>query len=206
MTNLKVKLTSGIVTAAFVAGVVAPAGAFAATNLTVSGNGADSTNKVKVKNVKKTKVKQSNTSTVSNSVGVSQNTGGNTASKNTGGDVTVTSGNATATVTVTNITGSNYLTWDAMCGCMMPENTVDISGNGADSYNKVKIVNYDSTKVSQNNTATIVNSISVSQNTGDNKANKNTGEGSVEVMSGEAHAEITVDNTTGDNVLGSMTP
>lgn len=203
MTNLKVKLTTGIVAAAFVAGVVAP-GAFAATDVTVSGNGADSTNKVKVKNVKKTKVKQSNTSNVTNAVGVTQNTGGNKASKNTGGDVTVTSGNATATVTVTNTTGSNYLTWDAMCGCMMPENTVDVSGNGADSYNKVKIVNYDSTYVSQKNTATIVNSISVGQTTGDNKANKNTGEGAVEVKSGDAHAEITVDNTTGDNMLGSM--
>ncbi len=206
MTNLKVKLTTGLVTAAFVAGVVAPAGAMASTNVTVSGNGADSTNKVKVKNVKKTKVKQSNTSNVTNAIGVSQNTGGNSANKNTGGDVTVTSGNATATVTVTNMTGGNYLSWDAMCGCMMPDNTVDVKDNGADSYNKVKIVNYDSSYISQNNSATIVNSINVGQTTGDNKANKNTGEGTVEVMSGEAHAEITVDNTTGDNVLGSMTP
>ena len=206
MTNLKVKLTTGLVTAAFVAGVIAPAGAFAATNVTVSGNGVDSTNKVKVKVVKKSKVKQSNTSNVTNAIGVSQNTGGNSANKNTGGDVTVTSGNATATVGVTNTTGGNYMAWDSNCGCMMPDNTIDISGNGADSHNKVKIVNYDSTKISQTNSATIVNSISVSQTTGDNKANKNTGEGTVDVMSGDTHAEITVDNTTGDNVLGSMTP
>lgn len=205
MTNLKVKLTTGIVAAAFVAGVVAP-GAFAATDVTVSGNGADSTNKVKVKNVKKDKVKQKNTSTVNNTVGVSQNTGGNKASKNTGGDVTVTSGNATATVMVSNMTGSNYLTWDAMCGCMMPENMIEISGNGADSYNKVKIKNSDSTEVTQTNKATITNVIGVEQTTGDNKANKNTGEGTVHVMSGDAHADITVDNTTGDNMLGSMTP
>ena len=205
MTNLKMKLTSGIVTAAFVAGVIAPAGAFAATNVTVSGNGPDSTNKVKVKNVKKTKLKQSNTSSVVNSIGVSQNTGGNTANKNNGGDVTVTSGNATATVNVTNSTGSNYMTWDSVCGCMVSDTTVDVKDNGADSYNKVKVVNYDSTKVTQNNTAAIVNAISVGQTTGDNKANKNNG-GAVEVTSGDASAEITVENTTGDNVLGPMTP
>jgi len=205
MTNLKVKLTTGLVTAAFVAGVFAPAGAMAATNVTVSGNGADSTSKVKVKNVKKSKVKQSNTANVTNAIGVSQNTGGNKANKNTGGDVTVTSGNATATVDVTNTTGGNFLAWDSNCGCMVPENTVDISGNGADSYNKVKVVNYDSTKVMQSNSATIVNSITVSQTTGDNKANKNTN-GSVDVTSGDTDAHITVDNMTGDNVLGSMTP
>jgi hypothetical protein len=204
MTNLKVKLTSGFVTAALVAGVVAPAGAMAATNVTISGNGADSYNKVKVKNVKKTSVKQKNTANVSNTIGVNQNTGGNKANKNTGGDVTVTSGNATATVSVTNMTGGNYLAWDSECGCIT-DTTVDIKDNGADSVNKANIVNYSSTKVYQGNSATITNSIGVSQTTGDNSANKNTG-GSVDVMSGDAHAEITVENTTGDNVLGNVTP
>jgi hypothetical protein len=204
MTNLKVKLTTGLVTAAVVAGAIAP-GAFAAKTVTVSGNGADSTNKVKVKEVKKTKVKQSNTATVANTVGVTQNTGGNKASKNTGGDVTVTSGNATATVNVTNTTGGNYLAWDAECGCVAHDSTIEIMDNGADSHNKVKIVNYDSTKVSQTNSATIINTVSVSQTTGDNKANKNTN-GTVDVTSGDADASVTIENTTGDNVLGSMTP
>lgn len=205
MTNLRVKLTTGFVTAAFVAGVVAPAGAMAATNVKVSGNGADSTNKVKVKEVKKAKVKQTNTATVANTVGVSQNTGGNKANKNTGGGVTVTSGNATATVAITNTTGGNYSAWDSECGCVQ-DVTIEILDNGADSENKAKVVNINSKKVSQTNSATILNTVSVSQTTGDNKANKNTGEGTVEVTSGEVNADITIDNTTGDNVHGSVTP
>lgn len=202
MTNLKFKLTTGLVTGAFLAGAVLPAGAFAATNVTVSGNGYKSTNKVVVKNTKKTKVSQTNTSVVSNSVGVTQNTGGNKANGNTGGDVTVTSGEASATVSVTNTTGGNNLVWDN-CGCVVPDTTVDISGNGSKSTNTVKVYNYDSTKVSQTNSAVISNSVGVTQTTGNNQANHNTN-GSVDVTSGDATADVTISNTTGDNVIGSI--
>lgn len=206
MTNLKLKLTSAVVTGAFLAGVVLPTGAFAANTVTVSGNGSDSVNKVKIKAVKKSKVKQTNSATVINSVGVSQNTGGNKANKNTGGgDVNVNSGDATANVTITNTTGGNVLVMEN-CGCPEADNTVDVKDNGSDSVNKVKISSYSKNVVKQSNTAVITNGVNVGQNTGDNEANANTGDGAVHVDSGEANASVEITNTTGDNVLGPSNP
>jgi hypothetical protein len=112
MTNLKLKLTTGLVTAAFFAGVVAPAGAFAANNVTVKGNGAGSYNKVNISSNSVYKVDQSNETLVVNGVLVAQNTGMNEANQNTGGagsDPSVDSGNADATVTNVVTTGSNVL-------------------------------------------------------------------------------------------------
>lgn len=200
MTNLKLKVTSAIVTSAFLIGVVLPSGAFAANDVTVSENGASSVNKVKIKTVKKSKVKQNNSSAVTNSVGVTQNTGGNNANKNTGGDVAINSGNATSNVTINNTTGGNNLVMED-CGCPDSDNNIDISGNGSDSVNKVKISSYSKHVVKQSNSAVIVNGVSIGQNTGDNKANSNTG-GSVEINSGDADATVEINNTTGDNVLG----
>lgn len=196
----KVKLTSGFVTAAFLAAVVLPTGAHAAT-VKVNKNGADSTNKVKIKSEKKSKVKQSNSTAVVNLVGVLQNTGGNSANKNTGdGGVSVNSGDATATVTNTTTTGGNVAHVNN-CGCPEEETNVVIRKNGADSTNKVVISSTNSNKVSQNNETLVVNGVMVAQNTGMNEANQNTGSGEIDVDSGEANATVTNSVTTGGNEL-----
>jgi len=197
----KVKLTTGFVTAAFLAAVVLPSGAFAANTVTVSGNGADSHNKVKIKSNKKTKVKQSNSTAVVNMVGVMQNTGGNKANKNTGnGGVSVDSGNATATVTNTTTTGGNHAVVNP-CDCVEGDNTIDVKNNGADSTNKVKVVSNSTYKVSQSNETFVMNGVLVAQNTGMNQANQNTGDGEVGVDSGAAEATVTNEVATEGNVL-----
>ena len=95
--TLKSKLTTSIVSAALLATSFAPA-AFADT-IEIVNNGADSTNVVNTTDTNVTGVHQSNSTYVVNAIGVSSNTGGNTANQNTGGDTTVDTGNATSTVT-----------------------------------------------------------------------------------------------------------
>lgn len=199
MTNLRMKMTTGMVTAAFLAGVIAPASAFAADTVTISGNGAGSTNKVTIKNKKKTKVDQYNGTAVLNLTGVFQNTGGNKANGNTGGTVDVNSGNSTSTVTNTTTTGSNSATVNG-CGCPDVDNTVDVKNNGADSTNTVKITNESKFKAIQTNETLVVNGTLVDQNTGGNRANNNTG-GDVTVDSGNATSTVTNNTTTGGNTL-----
>ncbi len=199
MNNLKVKLTAGLATAALLATTVAPA-AFADTN-TIRGNGAGSTNKIKVKNKNKTEVTQSNATAVINLTGVLQNTGGNTANNNTGnGNVTVNSGNATSTVTNTTTSSSNTANVD-LCGCPTGDTTNEIKNNGAGSYNKIKVKNFNKTEVEQTNEVLVVNGTLVAQNTGSNHANNNTGDGDTTVDSGNATANVTNNTTTGSNVL-----
>lgn len=196
--TLKTKLVGGLAMGAMMAGVLLPSGAFAST-VTVSGNGAGSKNHVKLVTKNSTVVSQSNSAYVVNSVGVSQNTGGNKANKNVGGDVSVTSGNATSTVTNTTTTGDNVVVANP-CGCAMPDATVKIKGNGAGSYNNVKVVNSNSSVVYQVNMTSVVNGVNVSQNNGDNHAKGNVG-GDVDVTSGDAMSTVTNTVTTGGNVL-----
>lgn len=200
MTNLKIRLAAGFTTAAILATSFAPA-AFAATDVTVTGNGAGSLNKVKVKNINKTRVRQSNSTAVVNLTGVFQNTGGNTANNNTGGgNVDVNSGDATSNVTNRTRTGGNDATVNP-CGCPTGDTTITISDNGADSTNKVKVYNTNRTTVGQTNETLVVNGTLVAQNTGGNHANNNTGDGSVDVDSGNASSTVTNTVTTGGNVL-----
>ena len=201
--NLKTKLTAGIAMGAFLVGVVAPVGAFAA-DVTISSNGKDSTNKVKVTTTKKTMVSQKNASAVKNNVGIAQNTGGNKANGNTGaGVVSITTGNAKATVTNNTTTGGNTAVLDN-CGCMPASQNLTIKDNGKDSTNTITVSSCDSTMVSQMNMAWVVNEVGVIQNTGMNSANGNTVKdgGDPSIATGNANATVTNNTTTGDNVLG----
>jgi len=199
MNNLKVKLTTGLATAALLATTFAPV-AFASTN-TISDNGAGSTNKIKFKNSNKTKVTQSNATAVINLTGVLQNTGNNTANNNSGnGDVTVDSGNANSTVNNTTISGSNTATAD-LCGCPTENTTNTINNNGARSDNKIIVKNFNKSKVEQTNETLVVNGTLIAQNTGSNHANNNTGDGNVNVYSGNTTANVNNSTTTGSNFL-----
>jgi hypothetical protein len=199
MNNLKVKLTTGLATAALLATTFAPV-AFASTN-TISNNGAGSTNKIKFKNSNKTKVTQSNATAVINLTGVLQNTGNNTADKNTGkGDVTVDSGNANSTVNNTTISGSNTATVD-LCGCPTGNTTNTINNHGAGSDNEIIVKNFNKSKVEQTNETLVVNGTHIAQNTGSNHANNNTGNGDVKVDSGNTTANVNNYTITGSNVL-----
>jgi hypothetical protein len=78
------------------------------------------------------------------------------------------------------------------------DTTVEISGNGSDSYNKADVDISTSTVVTQNNNANIQNNVSISANSGDNKANDNTG-GDVSIDTGDASANVSVNNAANSN-------
>jgi hypothetical protein len=202
--NLKTKLAVGMGTVAFMVALAAPA-AFAA-DVTISSNGKDSTNKVKVTTTKKTMLSQKNVAAVSNSVGITQNTGNNKANNNTGGDVVITTGNAKATVTNTTTTGGNVAVLND-CGCVPVDQSLTIKDNGKDSTNTITVSSCDSTMVSQMNMAWVVNQVGVTQNTGMNNANGNTVKdgGDPSITTGNTHATVTNTTTTGDNVYGPAT-
>lgn len=201
MTNIKAKITAGIVTGSLLAGLALPVGAFAANTVTISGNGAGSYNKVRIRSHKTTTATQTNIADVGNLTGVFQNTGGNRANRNTGdGNINVNSGNATSTVANTTTIGGNTATVNG-CGCPSGNNTVNVKDNGADSYNEVAIRKSSNTTAEQTNVAFVFNDTLVDQNTGDNRANNNTGSGGVDVNSGDADSTVTNDTTTGGNTL-----
>jgi hypothetical protein len=104
--------------------------------INIMGNGADSVNKVKLAMGSDATVVQDNNADIYNSIYANANTGWNKAKDNTGGDVLVMTGDAIADVTVDNLANFNWANLD--CGCVLDDVTATISGNGADSYNKIK--------------------------------------------------------------------
>lgn len=110
--NLKYKIGASIATAAFL-GAILTGSAFAADNTCkIKGNGVGSTNKCKIQVEKNKVVIQENNAFVKNFVGVSTDTGGNSANGNTtggGSEVKVKTGDATATVTITNTVNTSTI-------------------------------------------------------------------------------------------------
>jgi len=148
-------------------------------------------------------VHQTNTTSVGTTVSATSSTGDNHANENTGGDVTVMSGDASTAVSVSVSGGTNEAT-DPCCACALtsldvvdPNGGNDISGNGADTTNKVKVKLSADKKVKQKNTTSVSTVLSAKSKTGKNKANKNTGSG-VEVTSGGADTmvDVTVDSSS----------
>src|SRR3990167_5381923 len=102
--------------------------AFAATTIELSGNGSNSINGATVTNTSSSVVTQVNDADVTNSVGVSADTGGNDVNNNTGGDVSVDTGNVDTKVQVANSVNTNSANVDN-CNCA-GDTDVLISGNG----------------------------------------------------------------------------
>ncbi|HSX57960.1 MAG TPA: CHRD domain-containing protein [Candidatus Saccharimonadales bacterium] len=94
-------------TATIFLGSVAPA--LASTTVVISGNGADSNNRVNFTSRNTTTIRQTNNADISNNIHVISNTGGNTANKNTGGDVSIRTGNSNVDVNVSNRANSNVV-------------------------------------------------------------------------------------------------
>ncbi len=100
-------VASSLGAAASLAMLAAPA--LASTSVVISGNGADSNNRVNVSSRNTTTISQENNANISNNVRVNSNTGGNTANKNTGGDVSIRTGNSNVSVNVSNKANSNTI-------------------------------------------------------------------------------------------------
>jgi hypothetical protein len=71
------------------------------------------------------------------------------------------------------------------------DQTCRISGNGSNSTNRCRIKVERRIRVDQSNTATVVNTVVVTQNTGGNNANNNTG-GNVHNETGNNTSTITI--------------
>ena len=165
-------------------------------NVTISGNGAKSTNEANVGVSNTTYVDQDNYAKIKNNVDVDADTGKNDANGNTGGSVSITTGNADTTVAVSNTANKNVATVGNGSGGGTL--SVVISGNGYKSTNTANVGVSASTLVFQNNSAKITNDVDVDADTGKNDANKNTG-GDVEILTGNADADVDVSNLANFN-------
>jgi len=194
MKNFQTRLTTAFATGAVLLNAIAPV-AFAQTSLTITGNGSSSNNDVNVSQNNSVNVTQNNTANIDNNVDVNSSTGNNTASGNVGGDVEVTTGNATTNVSVSNVANSNSASVDACC---TSNATVNISGNGSDSYNDVDLKFDNNVNVDQDNDAHIDNNVDVDSDTGDNKASDNVG-GNVTVKTGNTDTTVTLTTAANAN-------
>jgi len=202
MTKFQTKLTTAFATGAVLLNALAPLAA-ADTNITVSGNGSESTNTAAVSSTTTNSVVQTNAANISNNVNVNANTGGNTANNNTGGNVGVRSGDATTDVSVSNAANSNTANL-SNCNCGNDAN-VTISGNGTHSDNTVALDNSSTTALFQTNVANVNNNVDVDAHTGHNSADNNTG-GNVGLRSGDVNTTVdlhTAANANSATVGGS---
>ena len=168
------------------------------TNVTVSGNGAESNNTVVLDQNTNTSVNQKNTANVHNYVDADAKTGYNDANSNTGGDVTIKTGNASVDASVSTVANVNSARVSSPQGGSNPSASFLITGNGAGSDNFIDANLTKSTNVTQNNYAYVKNDIDADAKTGGNDANWNTG-GDVTIDTGDASVDANVDNSVNFN-------
>lgn len=194
--NIKQKITTAIATGAMLMTMAAPA-SFAASNITIKGNGFWSKNHVFSFSSSKKVVRQRNNTNVNTTVVSKSNTGGNKSSFNTGGSNSITTGNTTTNTTVNVAAGSNYNSGEGCCCDGEGETTVTIQGNGALSHNGALVAESCKDIVNQSNKTVVNTTIVSSSNTGGNSSNFNTG--------GEGNTTDTgnTSTTAGVTVIGS---
>ncbi|MBI4036909.1 hypothetical protein HY385_00610 [Candidatus Daviesbacteria bacterium] len=168
------------------------------TTVTISGNGSDSKNDVKLESKNEVEVFQDNKKAwIKNDIKAEAETGENDAERNTGGDVVILSGDATSNIGVTNLANANI----ANVGGNGDDTTdIDaiISGNGSDSKNDIDLKLKRLVTLVQDNDAWIVNYLKAEAETGENDANDNTG-GDVLIATGDATATVNIDNMANFN-------
>lgn len=169
--------------------------AFAATTITLSGNGTDSNNTANINLTKTATVVQNNTANVTNKVDVDAETGDNDANDNTGGDVEIKTGDSDVAVAVKNMLNSNSASIDC---CTNGDTSVKIADNGSDSDNNVDLDQEASNGVFQDNNADVENKVYVDGKTGNNDAEDNTN-GDVSVETGDSDVSVGVLNFVNSN-------
>ena len=179
------------------------AGPAFALDLSIIGNGSDSSNDIRVRMRSRMSQMQSNEVLIENVVEVESNTGDNKANDNTGGNVKVQTGDVNTTVTIGNAGGTNINDGDD-CGCddNDGEVTIEIKNNGSDSENEAKYSRKSIFERMQNNIFATFNGIGILSETGDNEANDNTGEdGDVDINTGDEFVDIYIENVGAANEL-----
>lgn len=195
----KSRFTTAIATGAVLLNALAPVAlASSANDLTVAGNGVNSTNNVTVNNSSATVVNQTNNANIKNNVSSNANTGGNDASFNTGGDVKIKTGDAVAKTNISNAVNLNKASVANCGGCNGGAFDVKVKGNGVGSENDVNLNKENEVFVNQDNDANIRNHVDANAKTGGNDAGFNTG-GDVKINTGFAFTNVTVDNKANAN-------
>lgn len=171
--------------------------------VSITGNGSNSDNHARIDNNNDTSVFQDNSAKIYNKVYNNSNTGYNSADNNTGptngsSSVSIGTGNATQTTTVKNAANANIVSPASSGSSSGGSLDATISGNGAGSYNKIRLNNDNNQTVVQSNDAYISNKVKNWGNTGYNNADNNTGS-SVAITTGGATATTTIGNATNFN-------
>ncbi|MBI4036911.1 hypothetical protein HY385_00620 [Candidatus Daviesbacteria bacterium] len=158
-----------------------------AEELTITGNGAGSSNEIIITNQTTTTVQQNNEANVNNNVQTEANTGDNSASDNTSGSINITTGDVDSQTNTEN--QANVSQVDNQC-CPTQGTSATISGNGTDSQNKIDINSTNPTDVTVNQTATIKNEVNGRANTGNNETNNNGGNTTIDTGNITTQADI----------------
>lgn len=162
-----------------------------AEELVISGNGSGSDSQIQVSLNATTTVEQSNQANVVNDVGVSANTGDNTASSNTASQTAINTGNINSDTSIQNSVNTSNVNLN--CCPNEPNANVNISGNGSSSDNSVSLNQNQNTQINVNQNAYINNTVNGSANTGLNNANDNT-HGDVSIATGNIDVKDDVKN------------
>jgi len=108
---------------------------------------------------------------------------------------------------------ANFNAADVDCGCLLGDIKAKISGNGADSDNKIKarisgdLDVFQGDRKGAGNDAFLDTLVYGDADTGKNDANRNTGGvngGDPEILTGDADSDIKVKNSANANIFGSF--
>lgn len=189
----KAKIVSAALSASTALLSIAPVAL--ASSVEVIGNGAESNNTANVAINRTVTLQQENTASIQNKVTADANTGNNEANQNTGGDVAVDTGDAMVKVSLGNSANNNK---SSVCCADQLSLAAKISGNGADSDNRLNLNLSNEKNVYEVNELNIDNDIEADAKTGDNEANGNTS-GDVNISTGDALIEIVLVNSGNNN-------
>lgn len=170
--------------------------------VTVSGNGAGSTQHVTVDVSSNESVHQSNNTMVMTIQTAHSSTGGNSIAGSTGnGGNSVMTGNAMSENTVSVKTGENVV-MTGSCGCQPASMSANVSGNGANSKTTVKMSRASTRTATQRMRTQVYNDQQAKAKTGNNQVKNATGSGMNTVETGSAMTTNHVSVESGSNVLG----
>lgn len=190
MTSKVCNLLTSSLFSFFILVVFAHAPVLADISVTQNGNGANATSSTDISSNNSNHISSANNAAITNSITTTSNTGANSAFAIMGGATAIVTGDSSTNMAVTN--GVNQVAIDSGACCATPTN-VNQSGNGSGSSDTVSISQNNTTNLSVNNTANIVNTLQAKSQTGDNDITfQNKGDGSIKT--GNSHSKGIIKN------------
>lgn len=148
-----------------------------ALEITVSGNGSESTSSVTTQQTQTVQVVQDNQADVNNNVDAQATTGGNEVNDNTGGSTSLETGDVDIKADIENSANTSVVASNC---CQGQADSVTVSGNGSDSNNQVTTSSIGGTTINVDQNANINNNVNINADTGNNEASDNTGNTSID--------------------------